>query len=54
MNRNQMLVGALLLILSWTTVAAVTFAITREVGEYEPPFGNYDFDRCLNDKNSLE
>lgn len=54
MNRNQILVVVLILILSWTAVAAVTFAITREISEYEPPFGNYDFDACLNDQNNKE
>ncbi|MCY4474846.1 MAG: hypothetical protein OXC83_05360 [Chloroflexi bacterium] len=55
MNRNQILVGALILILSWTTVAAVTFAITREISEYEPPFGNYyEFDTCLNEQRNLD
>lgn len=55
MNRNQILVIVLILILSWTVVAAVTFAITREISEYEPPFGNYyEFDSCLNDQRNLE
>ncbi len=55
MSRNQILVGTLILMLSWTTVAAVTFAITREISEYEPPFGNYyEFDSCLNDQRNLE
>ena len=55
MNRNQILVGTLILILSWTTVAAVTFAITREISEYDPPFGNYyEFDTCLNEQRNLD
>ena len=54
MNRNQILVGTLILVLSWTTIAAVTFAITREISEYEPPFGSYDFDVCFRDQNNSE
>ncbi len=55
MNRNQILVGTLILVLSWTTVAAVTFAVTREISEYDPPFGNdYEFDTCLNEQRNLD
>ena len=54
MNRNQILVGALILMLSWALVVAVTFAVTREFSDYDPPFGDYDFGACLNDQNSSE
>ena len=55
MNRNQILVGILILVLSWTTVAAVTLAVTREISEYDPPFGNYyEFDTCLDERRNLD
>lgn len=54
MNRNQILIAALILVLSWTTVAAVTFAVTREITDYAPPFGDFDFDVCLNDRSNRE
>ena len=54
MNRSQILAGVALLILSWIVIAAISVLLTREFSDYEPPFGDYDFDACLNERNGSE
>ena len=36
MSRSRIRIAALILVLSSTAVAAVTFAVTREISEYAP------------------